>query len=344
MPSHQIHIHYHQYTQFNKSKKNYYNFLDNLFNKIFKKINFHILISANYNYAWQQELAKMALKRKIPFVVLLKEFISPINDIDQNIERYTNNFFIGSKLLVYNDNIKKSFLKKKINGIEENKIISVGIPRFDKYQNIKQDKPENNLLFFSFDINDKTRHLKLSNKDKKIIFSQAYNFHMEIFKFVKENKNFNVTIKTKSNSRYLKQVLEYARETDTASCNNLNITNSKNIYELIQNSSIVICFNSTTIFEGLLSKRVILTPDIGRGIINNLSDGFHSSANLVKDSNDIKKIINNFDQSKLEFSDNAKILLKNYIHFFDYSSSSFTNKILTKEIEKKFSNTYEYIN
>lgn len=335
MPKHQNHIHYHKYENFFDQKMKYYKFLEKLFINN-KKIKFDLFLSANYNYAWQQELAKMCNNNKIPFIVLLKEFISPKKDILTNIERYTNNNFIGYKMLVYNNNIRNAFLEKKLHGINKNNIISTGVPRFDRYKYIKpiRNKIIKNILFFSFDIEDKSRHLDICKKDMNKLNNETKNFHLEIIKFAKNNPSYDICIKTKSNVRYISKIRKYIKDLNATKLNNLKLSNNESVFKLIQKAEIIICFNSITMFESILAKRYLLLPDIGNGLVKNLFDGFNCPGNFIKNGKDIHSFINNVNEDNFNFQIDNKDFLYNFIHHDNYKSSKHVNKQLIDAIFK----------
>ena len=89
-----IHTGYHFFEDIKKEKMQYYYLLDQIFPKLFKKLNIRMIISSNYVYCWQQEFAKLSLSFNIPFLVLLKEGILPVSELGLAWKKYSNKKFI----------------------------------------------------------------------------------------------------------------------------------------------------------------------------------------------------------------------------------------------------------
>ena len=153
------HQSYYEKSLNSKSYKVYKKTIYYIIKKIISKLEIKGILTANYNYSWQQELALFcSTEKKIKFVVILKEGINTLGAIGEDnlistikyFKRYTNNRFIGDILFVYNDLIKEALIKSNIKGISQEKIIVSGIPRMDKYYNLPvSDKKEITFFFFN---------------------------------------------------------------------------------------------------------------------------------------------------------------------------------------------------
>jgi len=254
------HVNYHKDSRFNREKAAYRSSLNKFLNFFLNIVAADAFMSANYVYSWQQELAVLCQKKKIPFIVLHKEGMTSKTEYKNLVNTYTNGNFIGSKLLVYNNNIKNSLLNADIKNISCNNVIVVGVPRFDDYY--KLCKPSGNqLTFFSFYIEDKTRHVGIS-EDLTLagLHRESLKFHMEIMKFAERNNEIQVTIKTKASMRYLDYVKNIAKRHGFDNLENLIITNHGSVFNLIQDSLFVIGLNSSVLIEALIANRRIITP------------------------------------------------------------------------------------
>ena len=67
------HVNYHKDDNLVEEKRAYKKFLEKFLICLFNKVNVDAIMSANYVYVWQQELAAISLEKKIPFIVLHKE-------------------------------------------------------------------------------------------------------------------------------------------------------------------------------------------------------------------------------------------------------------------------------
>jgi hypothetical protein len=312
-----IHTKYHKIKGYEKEQLKYKNYLDRVFDYLLKDIDISAVISANYVYAWQQEIAKICLERGIPFIVLQKEGVTAKEDYFDVIKTYTNNNFIGTKLLVYNDNLKNAFLKLKIKGLNDSAIETVGIPRFDKH--LKIESNGQNLVFFSFYVIDKIRHAGLSSEVINTYKKNAQDFHIEVMKFASKNKKINVIIKTKDSERYLNYVVNLAKNNNYLGLNNLTITNSADTFNLIKNSKCIIGFNSLVLLEGMLANKTLISPDIVYKGANNYFDEHPGIINYAKNYHDIKNYFNKKNDAKLSLEKTN--FLREHIYKTDGKSS-----------------------
>jgi hypothetical protein len=297
MPLSQSHIEYHEFKDFNHEKEMYRRFLKTLLSEMCKISDIDAVMSANYVYAWQQELAVVCHEAEIPFIILFKEGISPVfkgsddsrDAHGQLVSAYTNNKFIGTKLLVYNEKTRNAFINTNIEGINQATIETVGIPRFDRYFKLKTQGK--NILFFSFTVGDKARHLNLTEEELNKYLDKAEKFHIEVMRYAKSNPNQKLVIKTKSNTRYLNYVNKLAVENGCSSLKNLVITNTGNVYDHIKNAYAIIGYNSTVLLEGFVAGRLIITPDLRGGMVRDLFEEYPNLANYVKSMEDIENIV-----------------------------------------------------
>ena len=280
------------------------------------------ILTANYNYNWQQELLKSCISNNIYAVILFKEGISPLylkgidpeNSTIKLIKNFTNNFFIGSKLLVYNERTKLAFVKSKIKGLDKNIIEVVGIPRFDRY--FKMEYEGKKIVFFSFNLLDKTNHLKLNNSQRKILTKIQDDFHINFLKVVQKFPNTHFVIKTKSNYRHLNYINNLIRNFNKKAFQNLEVSNTENVYNLIAEAKIVIGYNSTTLLEALYAGRPVITPKIDNNI---LIDMFKNNQNIIYTANtcdDISKLLKNIN-NKYEMGEEIFNFLKDRVYIPD---------------------------
>ncbi len=318
IPRDGIHTKYHKITDYEKQKLQYRKYLDRMFNIFSRVIKVDAVISGNYVYAWQQEIAQICLNKGIPFVVLQKEGLTSQNNYLDAIKTYTNNRFIGTKLLVYNNNIKNAFLQLKVKGLTSEMITTVGPPRLDRYFSIKPNGK--GLVFFSFHVKSKINHFEIDKEIQVEYVERAKKFHIQIMKFALRNKDIRVVIKTKESQRYYDDVINIAKENNFINLKNLFITNKANTYELIENSSCVIGFNSLVLIEGLIANKTLITTKPLTGGVSGYFDEFPSLINYANNCYDIENFFyrgnknNNNESHKNSF-------LKEFIYKNDGKSS-----------------------
>lgn len=291
------HTNYHEINRFNHEKEMYRKFLKALLSELSKISNIDAVMSANYVYAWQQELAVVCNEVRIPFVVLFKEGISPVYKVGVTpqhghelvVSTYTNNKFIGNKLLVYNENIRNAFIRSNIEGINQDTVETVGIPRIDRY--FQLEPQGQNIVFFSFYLEDKLRHLDLPEEVLNEYLDNGEKFHIEVMRYAKSNPDQKIVVKTKSNIKYLNYVKKIAVENGYSKLKNLIITNTGNVYNHIKNAYAIIGYNSTVLLEGFAARRLIITPDFRGGIVRDFFEEYPNLANYVKSMEDIESIV-----------------------------------------------------
>jgi len=331
------HTGYYTKRMHNKEKRKYYLYLKKVFMYFRKMIHFDAVLSGNYVYSWQQEFAKVCEENGIPFIVLHKEGMAPESSYLQLVKFYTNCKFVGSKLLVYNNNMKDALLESNIVGIDEDKIEVVGVPRLDKY--IRETSTTNNsVVFFSFYPEDKFRHIVLDQEKMVQIISKSIDFHKQVIAFAYNNKNINVIIKTKANSRYLLFVQKIKNDYMIAPIENLSITSSINSFELIKDSKAIIGFNSTTLIEGVLANKIIISPWFGKLLVNDDWNYFKAYPELVRYMNNTRDLEEILSQSNnvVSYNDQTRFdFLESYISNPDGNASVRAEKSIIDTISFK---------
>ena len=128
----QEHVKYHEYKI--DQKKTVYRSAIGQFVKYLQALtHFDCVLTANYVYAWQQEIAEFCRENGLPFYVLHKEGLTSPNAYNDLLSKYSNGQFIGDAMFLYNSKIKSTMLSANVHGLTKQNLISVGIPRFDEY-------------------------------------------------------------------------------------------------------------------------------------------------------------------------------------------------------------------
>lgn len=322
------HAKYHEMLGYEREKVLCREFFEAFLARFNRAVRIDAVLTANYNYSWQQELAAAARIRGIPFVVLFKEGISPLfaegvsprKAYDLLVAKYTNNWFIGDKLLVYNDRIRDGFSNVRIEGISDETVEVVGIPRFDRYFRLKS--LGRNLVFFSFNFEDKARHLGLTADEFEKYLARTREFHIEVLKFAASYPDLTVTIKTKNNAKYLKYVEEIASEAEHASLGNVIITNQGNVYDLIGNARAVIGYNSTALLEAFAARRIVMAADFRWGSVRDYFDKYPNLPYYVSNAQDMANVWSSVEAGRPIDDPELNSLLRERIHIPDGQASA----------------------
>src|SRR5262249_2262563 len=136
----------------------YYQFMRRMLTVLHERLRPVAWLSSNYNYCWQQELARASRDLGVPFVVLHKEGINLSGGQDGPVARYSNGRFGGDLLLAYNPDVARAFARADIAQLDARRIRVVGVPRLDSY--VREPRPLGDaLVFFSFDLDANVGHL-----------------------------------------------------------------------------------------------------------------------------------------------------------------------------------------
>ena len=276
--------------QFGKQK--YYDFLNEMFPLLRRLLKFDAILSGNFGYMEQQEIARVCKERKVPFIILHKEGVAIPGTYQKWATLCKGYKFIGDKLLLYNEDIKKALLAIEFSGLTEEKVKVVGVPRLDKlFRKERKKTDDKQIVFFSFYPSDKLFFFigddaeKINKAEKRV-----EDFHRWIINFAAQNPSYKIIIKTKFSKHYLEFVLNIFKVKTKEKINNLVITNLGDTADLIQDSSAVIGFNSTTFIESIILDKPIASPYFGDLTQNEPWDWFGEYpglASYIKKESDI---------------------------------------------------------
>ena len=258
------------YHQDNQQRKVLKRFTEILLKPIIKKNNYQFLISGNYNYLELQEIHNLAKDLSLPYIILYKEGIS-LNKktFKRNNNPYLKIPFKADKLITYNEEIKKSFLSSKIDGINKKNIIAHGIPRFDFIFMKSISKKIYKSTFFSPYPPDKINFY--DNSHENILIEKINDFHIDFIETVNQFKKHQFIIKTKSADHYKNYVMNLFDKVDIGKFpENLIISSQINSQKLMNESETICGFNSTTLIEAILMEKPIITLSVKN--ITNLQD------------------------------------------------------------------------
>ncbi len=332
------HVQYHEIHENDRAKRRCREFYEAFLKCFISLTRSNAILTANYNYSWQQELAIAARCLGIPFVVLFKEGISPLffegmspqTGYDKLVLQYTNNLFIGDRLIVYNERIKQAFLNHNIRGIEPGIIEAVGIPRLDRY--FRLHNMGSSIIFFSFNFEDKFRHLNIESELVSKYFAKTREFHAEVLRFAVAHPEQRVIVKTKNNLKYLRYVQDIATELSVSDLPNLTITNQGDIFELIKDAYAVIGYNSTTLLEAFAARRIVMSADFRWGPIRDYFDEYPGLPNYVTTAQDINDVLARISMGRSLDDPQLYSLLYQRIHVPDGNASARTEAAIKRAI------------
>ena len=264
----------------------------------YKKLNnFDAVLAGNFVYTQQQELLVVLKKIKIPSLIIYKEGMLPIAKFKTAKDfLYKTKVFRADHIMFYNDFIRDTLVETNMKGLSFEKTTVVGLPRFDKYFNSKFEKKSNQIVLFSFEPNEKGNYLLEDQSYFPQFENEVTKFHLLFAKFCEENKEFNLVVKTKGSDRaknYAKKIYDpFVKKLS----NRLIITSDIKADNLVENSSFIAGFSSTTLIEGLASNKRIICPKFSNTIFNHENDLLHPYQQLASYILEYSELLNIFEK------------------------------------------------
>lgn len=290
-------------------KIKYKNFLTSFLKVFKKKYNFNMFIGFNFNYLSERELHGACSELKIPFLLLFKESIH--TKIQEKYFLYTyrkvNEKFNGYKIAVYSNYAKK--LLRNSNIINKKNIEVIGCSRLNSSYACKKIEPKNQILYYAIQ-----NYRGLPNpliKSYGESFFRNFSFHKNynqkyswislhkktlkiLKKFAINNPQISIIIKVKIGASF--NLNEYKNLPKNIKIFKTGVGN-----KFLEDSKVVIGWNTTAILEAIAANRFILLPYFNCNKQNKLF-------NLTKLKLDLKKV--NYGYTEDDFYKKLDLLIK----------------------------------
>ncbi len=329
------------------------NFLSLIIKVIYKIRKFDLCLTCNIAYNSEREWIGIIEKENIPFVAIHKEYTivddGQINDYANDLKNAKKKF-LGTRVLVTNKQAKKIIVKSKI--AEAEKVIICGLLRSDFLFENQIKSKKNSLVLFSFghltgpfkDIYDIRDHYFSKNSDKGFVklFEEVHRIFMD---FAISNPDLEFFIQPKNFEKgwinEIKGVCNRYLKIDINSIKNLKII-KKPAQELMKNSILNICLNSTVALESRIMERNTLLPVFEEAKKKHKKNlyftDFFDLFFLAKSKTQFKKLIQKAIQKELVHAKNykrLKLMSSYYLGNNDGKCYIRINKILNEIINKK---------
>ncbi len=225
----------------------------------------NIVISANFGYSVQRELATALETLGTPFVVLQKENLNASTParrkIWESIYRHGRGKFTGRKILVYNNLERDLQLSSGI--AEPSQVVVAGMPRLDRFHAWRQQNAERQItpsvcdvLFFAFSRTD-----KIPETHKGLDWGKFCDqTHRAMLEFAKERPNLRVTVKTKGITRQDTELANLLGAAGDQFPDNFKIVSGGDPFRLVTGSRVVVGFNTTGLLEALALGKTVVVP------------------------------------------------------------------------------------
>jgi hypothetical protein len=227
------------------------------------------VISANFGYCVQRELATALEAQGTPFLIVQKENLNAATEerrrIWQAIYRNGRGRFGGRKILVYNEMERDLELTSGIAGPDRVEI--VGMPRLDRLHRWRRKhagSPINanpaKVLFFSFSRSDKLPRRSGLAKDWGQFCADTHHAMIEL---AHSRSEIEFIAKTKGLGRQDEELHQILSSTPKPPPSNLRIVSGGDAFELLTASRVVVGFNTSGLIEALALGKPVIVPRFG---------------------------------------------------------------------------------
>ena len=234
-------------------KKMYVKFLTASFKLLDKYLKLDGFISFNIFYHPEKYFEEVCENLNKKLIILHKESVfTPYDEINiVDIYKKHNDKSLAHKISVYSESQRKILIKSKI--ATKNQIQVNGCPRSDYIFRLRKIKPQNNIIvFYLIESNRVTnRFFNLNNSWEKL-YIQTLNYLIE---FAKNNPEIKIFLKGKTGIHTQQFFAKYALP------KNCIFIEGGAGEQFLKNASVVIAFNSTVVFEAILSNRNLIIPN-----------------------------------------------------------------------------------
>jgi hypothetical protein len=262
------------------AKQRYRRFLVAVFQTLLRMRHIDAVISGNYSYATERELAAAMEQFGVPFIALHKENLKTPGRVTffERIYRERRGPFTGRKILVYNQ-IERD-LQIRAGVAEPSRIEIVGMPRLDRMHAWRRshagEAQRNSILFFVFSsATGMPRVVRKAETPGQVWFEDEENRDdgdislaqlsegtcRTLLQIAKDNPDIEVVVKSKGRARDLKEtatLFGLAREAEFPP--NMRVVHGGDILQLIPQASVVCGFNSTALLEAVAAGKPVVMP------------------------------------------------------------------------------------
>ena len=241
----------------------FYSFLKKFLNKYYKLANINLVIGATIHYRQDVDWGYVSKAIGVPYIVLHKENLYASVDHIKFMAKFLKERrqFQGSHAIVHNEIVKKTWVENKFIG---DKNISVCGKLVKHSNSTLAANSFFDVVFFSFGpgAGIGKNFTMFPEKEQSGYHNLCRITHLEIINFAIKNPDKKVIIKPKWGGKWIDYIynLAHKENIDLESIKNLVINEKLNSFDLIENSSVVIAFNSTTILEAALKNKFVIIP------------------------------------------------------------------------------------
>ena len=274
-----------------QAKRDYCEFLTKMWPLLTWLMPINAVVSANFGYYAERELAGAMERLGVPFLALHKENLKSPGRMEFFADLYRNRRgpFTGRRILVYNEIERVVQTNAKI--VAPDRVTVCGMPRLDRVHAWRRcaatqqktiavnDGGRNNVLFYSFtqktglpQIRRKSRSgfvnlaEPMENEIGQLSWETLFrDSHWAIYRLAQERPDIDVVIKTKPRPRDYEPVLELLGPTERWP-KNLKLASNGDPFKLMVAEHTVSGFNTTGLFEAITAGKHIIVPHFAEAL------------------------------------------------------------------------------
>tara|TARA_Y100000589_G_scaffold317772_1_gene344302 strand:+ start:2463 stop:3863 length:1401 start_codon:yes stop_codon:yes gene_type:complete len=330
----------------NKRKERLFKFYDYLFSNLPKKFKPIGFLTGNYGYFAEQELFKAAYKNDIKGIAIHKECLKTQGRIElfNYIYSVRRSIFEGTLILVYNNKEKKLQKESQVFNPDKTKIKVIGAPRIDQAHRLRKTHnilSKHKIILFGFGLRTGlpsiTRKSHGGSEPHNEFLKRSHEFLnwekllkgicIAYYDCAKKYPEVEFIVKLKGSYRDNYYMLDFFQK--QSKLKNLKINLKGNAINLINDASIIIGFNSTSIFEGIARGSKVIIPKFGECNLKEYKpyyiDLIDSDIFVAKSESSLKSIIKKCLSKKpfisQKLTPNQKILLNEWVGNSDGKST-----------------------
>jgi hypothetical protein len=266
--------------EFDEAKLRYRAFWIAALRRLRRYMRIDAMITGNFSYAAERELAAAMQEAGIPFIALHKENLKTpgLEPFFEKLYRERRGQFTGRKILVYN-RIERD-LQIRAGVVEPSRVEIVGMPRLDLLHAWRRAnvgaQPRGRILFFAF--SPATGMPRIFRKgpvpgevyaeeaaDDSISLSNlAEATYATVLQLARDNPDISVVVKTKGRSRDITETnAMFGVRSASQLPSNMQLVHGGDIVQLIAEASVICGFNSTVLLEAIAAGKPVVLPWFG---------------------------------------------------------------------------------
>ena len=244
-------------------KKAYREFLIRMWAEFLKFVRVDAVLTGNFAYHAEQELAGALEHLGVPFIVLHKENLKTpkVGELYAESCRKNRCPFPGRKILVYNEIERRAQIEGNI--ISDERSLVTGVPRFDRIHVMRRElaasKQKTNarpmVLFLFFAKTPKPRDW-FEDREWEVLLHDTF---LAILKLAQESPDLDVVIKTKDAKGHTDVIKSLVAETGGLP-ENVRMVCKGDPLQLLVECDVVCGFNTTAVLDALALNKPAVVP------------------------------------------------------------------------------------